>query len=475
LQIAIVRKPKHAGTLLRSFFTGPAAMTYLPHTDTERREMLSDVGVDRLDDLFTDIPEHVRFPALDLPEALTEIDLDQHLRTLARRNCDTSRHVCFLGAGAYWHFIPAAVDEVLRRGEFYTSYTPYQAEASQGMLQALFEYQSMICQLTGMDVTNASHYDGATALAEAVRMALNVTSTERSTVIVSPAVNPRYRAVVRTYLQGTSARLTGEESLANDLDDLVGLLNGNVAALVIQNPNFLGQFEAVDDLAEAVHDKGALLIVATDPISLGRFQPPGAYGADIVVADGQPLGIPLSFGGPHLGIFAARRKFVHHMPGRLVGETVDNQGRRGYVLTLAAREQHIRRARATSNICTNAGLMALAAATYLATMGESGMRQVAELCYHKSHYAAERIAAVAGLEVNPQMPVKPFFKEFAVLLPAPVAQVNQHLLEKFGIIGGYDLGRDYPELERHMLIAVTEMCTKQSIDQLADGLREATA
>jgi glycine dehydrogenase subunit 1 len=455
-------------------------MSYLPHTEAERRVMLGVLGTENLEELFADIPESARLPELELPVPLSELDLGRHMRGLAALNIEAGKHDCFLGAGAYHHFIPATVDEVLRRGEFYTSYTPYQPEASQGMLQAMFEYQSMICRLTGMDVTNASLYDGSTALAEAVRMALNVTSRGRRNVIFSPAVNPRYREVVRTYLQGTDARLVGEETMAselevNDLDSLVTLLDEEAAAFVIQNPNFFGQFENVSGLAEAVHEAGALLIVMADPISLGRFQPPGAYGADVVVAEGQPLGIPLSFGGPHLGIFAARRDYVHRLPGRLVGETVDAQGRRGYVLTLAAREQHIRRARATSNICTNAGLMALAAATYLATMGETGLRQVAELCYHKSHYAAARINAIAGLKVNPQLPAKPFFKEFVVLLPRPVAEVNRVLLEEFGTIGGYDLEKCYPGLERHMLIAVTEMATKPVIDRLVEGLSQATA
>lgn len=436
--------------------------------------MLDTLELERMEELFTDIPERVRFPALQLPAPVAEMELATHLRRLAERNVNAASHECFLGAGAYHHYIPATVDYVIGRGEFFTAYTPYQAEASQGMLQAMFEYQSMICQLTGMDVTNASHYDGATSLAEAALMALNLASNKRQKVILSPAINPRYRDTVRTYLQGTEASLVGEGAPVGDMDSLLALLDDEVAALVIQNPNFIGQFENVAGLADAVHDAGALLIVVADPIALGRFQSPGDYGADVVVADGQPLGIPLSFGGPYLGIFATREKYVHHMPGRLVGETEDSAGRRGYVLTLAAREQHIRRARATSNICTNAGLMALAASTYLATLGESGLRQVAESCYHKSHYAADRIAKIPGLEVNPQAPNQPFFKEFSVSLPRPVEEVNRILLEEYGIIGGFDLGSDYPGLERHMLIAVTEMKTRAAIDRLVDALARAT-
>ena len=454
-------------------------MSYLPHTDSERRAMLDAIGARDIEDLFQDIPQTARYPALDLPEPLTELELGGHMRSLADRNVDCSQHDCFLGAGVYRHFIPATVDEVLRRGEFYSAYTPYQAEASQGMLQAMFEYQSMICSLTGMAVSNASHYDGSTALAEAVRLALNVAKGDREKVIVSPALNPRYRDVVRTYLHGTGACLVGESVPIADPDTLAALtaksLDDETAAFVIQNPNFFGQFEDVSGLAEAVHAAGALLIVVTDPIAFGRFEPPASYGADVVVADGQPLGIPLSFGGPHLGIFATRREYVHHLPGRLVGETVDGEGRRGYTLTLAAREQHIRRAKATSNICTNAGLMAVAAATYLATMGASGLRSVAELCYHKSHYAAQQIEAVVGLRVNAHAPAKPFFKEFVVTLPCAAETANRVLFDEHGIIGGYDLGSAYPELDRHLLIAVTETCSRSAIDRLVEGLRRIAA
>ncbi|MCP5242907.1 MAG: aminomethyl-transferring glycine dehydrogenase subunit GcvPA [Burkholderiales bacterium] len=453
-------------------------MNYLPHTESERRAMLDTLGVSRMEELFADIPEHVRFPDLKLPLPplpLSQMELEAHLRELAGQDVNATSHECFLGAGAYHHYIPATVDYVTGRGEFFTAYTPYQPEASQGMLQAMFEYQSMICQLTGMDVTNASHYDGATALAEAVRMALNLASDGRQKVILSPTVNPHYRETVQTYLLGSEASLIGEGVVPGEMGSLVALLDDRVAALVIQNPNFLGQFEDVAGLADQVHQAGALLIVVTDPIALGLFQPPGAYGADVVVADGQPLGIPLSFGGPYLGIFATRMQYVRQMPGRLVGETVDRSGRRGYVLTLAAREQHIRRARATSNICTNAGLMALAAATYLATLGKSGLRRVAELCYHKSHYAAQQLAERAGLAINPHKPDQPFFKEFSVQLPRPVEEVNRILLEDFGIIGGFDLGSCYFGFEQQMLIAVTEMKTKAAINRLVDALAKVTA
>ena len=449
-------------------------MTYVPHTERETREMLAAIGVARLEDLFADVPAAVRFPALKLPPPSSEMEIAADMQALARRNFDVDPSLSFLGAGAYHHFRPATVDYVLRRGEFYTSYTQYQPEASQGMLQALFEYQSMICRLTGMEVSNASHYDGATALAEAVVLALNVAQGKRRKIIMSPAVHPQHREVVRTYLRGTYAdSVTGDEDGRSDLADLLKRLDGETAALVIQNPNFFGQCEPVDGLADAVHRAGALLIVVTDPIALGMFRPSGAYGADVAVADGQALGIPPSFGGPYLGILASRMEYVRRLSGHLVGETVDAGGRRGYVLTLATREQHIRRAKATSNICTNSAVCALAAAAYLATMGKQGLRDVAELCFHKSHYAAAEIGRLKGFAVNPQG--RPFFKEFVVRLPRPPAEVNEILRERHGIIGGYDLGRDYPHLADHMLFAVTEVNTRAAIDRLVGALREIAA
>ncbi|HEU5276902.1 MAG TPA: aminomethyl-transferring glycine dehydrogenase subunit GcvPA, partial [Xanthobacteraceae bacterium] len=364
-------------------------MSYVPHTDRERRAMLEAIGLTRMEDLFADVPAEVRFPKLDLPPPVSEPELAREMRALAAQNAALDPALSFLGAGTYHHFRPATVDYVLSRGEFYTSYTQYQPEVSQGMLQALFEYQSMICRLTGMEVSNASHYDGATALAEAVLLALNVGAGKRNKVVLSPAVHPHYREVVKTYLRaGHPATLVGDDDPAADVGRLTALVDRDTAALVIQNPNFFGACEPVDGLAEAVHAAGALLIVVADPIALGLFRPPGDYGADVVVAHGQSLGIPPAFGGPHLGIFAARMADVRRLSGHLVGETVDAEGRRGYVLTLATREQHIRRAKATSNICTNSALCALGAAAYLATMGKRGLRRVAELCFHNSHHAA---------------------------------------------------------------------------------------
>jgi glycine dehydrogenase subunit 1 len=435
--------------------------------------MLEAIGVGHLEDLFGDVPETRRFPRLDLPGSASELEVEREVREIAQRNVDLARHPSFLGAGTYRHYVPAVVDHVLLRGEFFSSYTPYQPELSQGMLQATFEYQSMICRLTGMDVSTASHYDGATALAEAVLLALAAGGRGRTKVFAAPSVHPQYREVLATYLRGSSASLEETDGAAADATHLAAHLDRETAACVIQSPNFFGQFEPVRRLAEAAHAVGSLLIVMPDPIALGLFRPPGDEGADLVAAEGQPLGIPPSFGGPHLGILATKQAHVRRTAGRLVGETVDAAGERGYVLTLGTREQHIRRARATSNICTNAALMALCAAVYLATVGRSGLRQIARLCYQKSHYAAARIGRLPGCRINPQAPDPPFFKEFVVELPRPVAEVNQTLLEEFGIIGGYDLRRDHPHLDRHMLIAVTEMHARAEIDRLVSALETA--
>jgi len=450
---------------------GRRSVSYLPHTDADRRAMLEAIGVAGLEALFADVPARVRFPSLDLPAAISELELARLARELAGANTDIEGCARFLGAGAYHHFRPATVDYVLRRGEFYTSYTPYQPEVSQGMLQAMFEYQSLICRLTAMEVSNASHYDGATALAEGVLLALDSTKGDRTKVVISPTVHPQYREVVRTYLHGSEATVTGDERLENGIAELKAMLDARTAALVIQDPDFFGQFVDVEGLAEAVHAAGALLIVIADPIALGLFRPPGEYGADVAVAEGQPLGLPLSYGGPRLGIFASRKAYLRRMAGRIVGETVDADGRRGYVLTLGTREQHIRREKATSNICTNAALMALGAAVYLATMGKSGMTKVARLCYQKSHYAAAKIHEVAGLSINPHAPLRSYFREFVVRLGRPVAEVNRVLLEEHRILGGYDLARDYPSLQGHMLVAVTEMNTREEIDRLARALK----
>jgi glycine dehydrogenase subunit 1 len=435
-------------------------MPYIPHSEADRQAMLAAVGVRSVEELFAGVPERVRFPELDLPAALSEIEVRRELEGLAAANLATANVPCFLGAGAYRHYVPAVVDAVLRRGEFTTAYTPYQPEISQGTLQAIFEYQTMICALTGMEVSNASHYDGATATAEAAITAVNVHRLKRRKVVVSPFLHPEYRAVVRTYTQGMGLEIGELEVGSWRLDE-------ETACVIVQYPDFLGRVEDLMPLAEATRAVGAHLIVAANPVALGLLKPPGAFGADIVVGEGQGLGAGLNFGGPYLGFFATKMEHVRRMAGRLVGQTVDAAGKRGFVLTLSTREQHIRREKATSNICTNQGLVALAAAVYMAALGKCGMRRVAELCYHKAHYAAEQIAGLKGYTV---LQDQPFFNEFAVRCPRPVAEINGRLLEDWGIIGGYDLGRDYPHLQDHMLLCVTEMNPREEIDLLVKAL-----
>jgi glycine dehydrogenase subunit 1 len=445
-------------------------MAYLPHSPQEREAMLAAIGVENLEDLFQDVPAAYRFPELNLPSALSEMETASEMREIAAGNETLHDLISFLGAGAYNHYVPAAVDHILRRGEFYTAYTPYQPEISQGTLQAIFEYQSMICDLTGMEVSNASHYDGATAVAEAIVMAQAKFRGKRKTVLLSPALNPQYRQTARTYLQYADTRFLGEDlPLDSAPDALIPLLSEEVALVIVQYPDFFGRIYDLSALIRAAHEKGALVAVAANPIALGLLTPPGDMDADIVMGEGQPLGIPLSFGGPYLGYFTTRKKLVHKMAGRIVGESVDTRGQRAYVMTLTAREQHIKREHATSNICSNQGLMALAAAVYLSLLGKRGLRQVAELCYHKAHYAAEKIAAIPGFSLKFETP---FFNEFVVKTPEPLDDILAHLLEH-GILGGYDLGQDYPELQNHLLVAVTEMNSREEIDALVDVLSEA--
>ena len=449
-------------------------MSFRPHTEADRKTMLDRLGLTEIEQLFEDLPKPHLFPDLDLPQPISELELMREMALAARKNVDVSERPCFLGAGAYRHFIPSTVDAVLRRGELYTAYTPYQPEISQGMLQAMFEYQSMICTLFEMEVSTASHYDGATAMAEAVLMALAAGGSKRRRIVVPGSLHPQYLQVLRTYLEGTDAEVWMPEGLDPDHGELLAQLDETVAACVLQSPNFFGQFEPVEQLTAATHDAGALAIVVPDPIASGLFRAPGEQGADLVAADGQSLGIPLSFGGPHLGILATRGPLVRRLPGRLVGETVDSEGQRGYVLTLGTREQHIRREKATSNICTNAALMALAAATYLATLGKAGLREVAASCFHKSHYLAGRLALLDGCRVNPQAPEKPFFKELVLELPVSAARVNRVLFEKFDIVGGYELAKDFPEMSHHLLLAVTELSTRDDLDRLVAALDEIT-
>jgi len=447
-------------------------MTYIPISPKERDAMLATIGVKSLDDLFKDVPARLRFPKLDLPPALTEMEAANELADIAASNENVRGDlVSFLGAGAYNHYIPAVVDHMLRRGEFYTAYTPYQPEISQGTLQATFEYQSLMCALTGMEVSNASHYDGATAAAEAVNLAWAQFRGKRRKVVISSTVHPQYRAVIRTYTQGMELELAGdnaEADLESSPNDLSSLIDDNTMLVIVQYPDFFGRLYDYTKLIETAHGKGALVCVVANPTALALFKTPADMDADIVVGDGQPLGIPMWYGGPTLGFFTIKKSYVHKMAGRLVGETVDSHGQRAYVLTLTAREQHIKRERATSNICTNEGLLALACAVYMSVLDKSGMRQVAELCYHKAHYAAEQLGKIEGMGLCFS---EPFFHEFALCVNRPASEVNAHLLEH-DILGGYDLGQDYPALKNHLLIAVTEMNTKEQIDSLVEALSE---
>lgn len=442
-------------------------MSYIPHTDLERQQMLTAIGVPTIEDLFEAVPSKYRFPTLDLSDAMTEMEVISELRALSEANDNAQDFALFRGAGAYHHYTPSAVNHMLLRGEFLTAYTPYQPEVSQGTLQAIFEFQTMISQLTGMDGANASHYDGATSLAEAVTVSLEAARHKRNKIILSPYIHPHYRAVTRTYHQGHSLEIVGDEAAA-EISDLLELLDENTAMLAVAYPNFLGQIEDFKGLAQKVHDAGALLVFVANPLALALFKSPGELGADIVVGEGQPLGIPLSYGGPYVGYFATKMSQIRRIAGRVVGETVDGNGKRAYVMTLRPREQDIRREKATSNICTNQGLMALAATIYMELLGKTGLRQVTELCYHKAHYAADLIDALDGYSVDRS---KPFFNEFVVKCPAPVKEINAKLMLE-GIIGGYDLGQDYPHLQDHMLVCVTEVNTKEEIDVLADVLKE---
>jgi len=429
--------------------------------------MLDAIGAASVDELFQMIPADVRLDRdLDLPPAQGELELTAHMTDLASRNAPAGQSVSFLGAGSYDHFIPAVVDFVAARSEFYTSYTPYQAEASQGTLQAMFEYQTLAAQLTGMDVSNASLYDGASAAAEAVLMALGATR-RAGKVVAAASVHPEYRQTLATYLTNLDVELVtlAAPQGAVTADELARAVDDRTACVLVQHPNFFGCLEDVRSLAEITHQAGALFVVSVDPISLGLLARPGDYGADIVVAEGQPLGSPMSFGGPYLGIMACREEFVRRMPGRLVGQTVDRRGNPCWVLTLQTREQHIRREKATSNICTNQGLLALRAAVYLAAMGPQGMRSVAELCLRKARYAFDGLARCDSLE--PAFD-RPTFKEFVVRVRDGRVEARMEAARSRGVFAGVPLGRWYPELADCLLVAVTEKRTKSEIDRLVE-------
>lgn len=433
---------------------------YLPMTDSDQKEMLEAIGVNTIDDLFSDIPESVRFQGeYNIKPAKTEPALMKELMLLSQKNADLKTNTSFLGAGVYDHYMPVIVDHVLSRSEFYTAYTPYQPEISQGELQAIFEFQTMISELTGMDVANSSMYDGGTALAEAAMLATG--HTKRKKVLISSTVHPESKAVVQTYAKGQYidvVEIPHKDGLT-DMSALKDMIGDDIAAVVVQYPNFFGRVEPLAELEEVIHAHKSLFVVSSNPLSLGVLTPPGKFGADIVAGDAQVFGIPTAFGGPHCGYFAVTKKLMRKVPGRLVGQTVDENGQRGFVLTLQAREQHIRRDKATSNICSNQALNALAASVAMTALGRKGVKQMAIDNIQKAHYAKEQFKK-AGFDITFE---GSSFNEFIIKCNRPVREVNQALLKK-NIIGGYDLGRDYNELAHHMLIAVTELRTKEEID-----------
>ncbi len=440
---------------------------YLPATKEDREAMLASIGIQNIEELFADIPSAVRLAKnLFLPAAMDELTLTAHLRKVAARNTDIDSAPCFLGAGAYDHFIPSVVSDLTGRSEFYTAYTQYQAEISQGGLQALWEYQSMICELTGMDVANSSLYDGATALAEAMNMACGASGRRR--ILISAGLHPHYRQVLATYAcdLGIQLEVIPLVNGVTDKEALLAAVNSDTAGVLLQSPNFYGCIEDMTGIADEVHRQGGLLVLAVNPISLGILKPPADYGADIAVGEGQMLGLGLNFGGPYLGFMAVREKWMRRMPGRIVGKTIDKEGRNGFVLTLQAREQHIRREKAYSNICSNEGLCALTAAIYLTAAGKQGLLAVAELCAQKAHYAAKQIAALPGYDLEFS---SPFFHEFVVRTPIPAAELRTKLLSS-GIIGGLDLAGTNHVFAAdgfgRMLLCVTEKRTKSEIDQL---------
>jgi glycine dehydrogenase subunit 1 len=443
-------------------------LRYIPNSPEERTEMLRQIGLNSAEELFHSIPEELRLRGrLNTPAALSEIELLAGFEQMAQQN-HAARRSSFLGAGAYSHYIPTVVDAIISRSEFFTAYTPYQPEISQGTLQVIFEFQTLVCQLTGMEVANASMYDGSTALAEAVLMAERV--TRRSKVIACGAVHPEYLEVVHTYVQhaGIELRHADFDQATGQCSDSLADLDDKIAAIIVQSPNFFGCIEDLAALAEKAHSAGALLIVAvTEPISLGLLRSPGACGADIVIGEGQSFGVPQSFGGPYVGLFATREKYARQIPGRLVGEAYDKTGRRGFVLTLATREQHIRREKATSNICTNEGLIALAATVYLETMGRRGLQEVAHQCAQKTGYAARRIAELPGFSLPFSAPR---FNEFVARAPGNARELLARLAAERNITGGLSLSRYFSDRPNDFLVCVTELNSRAEIDALVDGL-----
>lgn len=443
-------------------------MTYIPNTEDDLKIMLKEMEVSGFEELITSVPESLRLKKqLQLPRGLSELELKNLLEKISGENRSPDSLISFLGGGAYDHFIPSPVNHILLRSEFYTAYTPYQPEVSQGTLQSIYEYQSLICQLTEMEVANASMYDGASAVAEAALLSL--AETGRNEILVSASLNPNYHKVLCTYCErgGIKIRKIDLKDGTTDLELLEKKLSSKTAGFILQSPNFFGLVENAAEIEKMVHSAGALLIMACDPVSLAILKTPGEYGADVAVGEGQPLGNSLNFGGPFLGFFTCRKSLIRRMPGRIVGATVDSKDRKGFVLVLQTREQHIRREKATSNICTNEALCALAAAVYLSLLGKNGLRKVAELCLQKSHYAAEQISKIDGFKLKFQ---KPFFKEFVIETPIPAKRVVKLLLKK-NILAGIDLSMFDRKLKNCLLVSVTEKRTKEEIDRLVENLR----
>lgn len=440
---------------------------YIPITPLDEKKMLESIGIESVEDLFKDIPEKLKFRGkLDLKGPLSELDLMGHMRGLSKKNKSTEDLTCFLGAGAYDHYIPSIVNHLAGRSEFYTSYTPYQPEISQGTLQVIFEYQTMICNLTGMDVSNASMYDGPTACVEGAMMA--VEQTRRESILVSKTVDPEIRKVLRSYMSFRDVELVEIDMFdgVTDVEKLKELIGKNIAGVIIQNPNFFGIIEDLSEVEKLTHENKALLINYVDPISLGILKSPGDLGVDIVVGEGQSLGNKLNYGGPFLGFLATKKKLMRKMPGRIVGQSVDTGGKRAFVLTLQAREQHIRRFKATSNICSNQALNALRATIYLITMGKEGLREVALQSTQKAHYAFKELTKNGDYK---GLFNQPFFKEFAISSEKDPNIINGELLEQ-GILGGYKLAKDYPEFKNGILLCVTEKRSKEEIDRLVQGM-----
>ncbi len=435
--------------------------TYIPATPEEIQEMLEAIGVKTIDDLFAEIPPELRLQGgLNIPEGLSELETQKKVTALSDKNTSSDKAVCFLGAGAYDHVIPAVIDHILLRGDFFTAYTPYQPEISQGTLQSIYEFQSLICTLTGMDQSNASMYEGSTALVEAINMATS--QKRKNRVLVLQTVNPEYRRVISTLngTLGTEVVFVPYEDGVCDFNKVRDHIDGNTAAVVMQYPNFFGTIEDIEKISEVAHENGALSIVSTNPISLGLIEAPGELGADIVTGEGQPLGIPMQYGGPYLGFLAAKKELLRKMPGRIVGVTKDVDGKRGFVLTLQAREQHIRREKASSNICSNQALLALNATIYLSLMGKTGLKEVADHCFQKAHYMKRELQNISKVE----FPFTgSFFNEFVIKIPEARKVLGK--MARKGIFAGVPLDKWFSNLKDHVLVAVTEKRTKAEIDE----------